>query len=191
MPNCEDINIQKYNFYSWLHFLDVVLCALTVTAALHVLSLDSIDDVHSQTSSITTLIHIATKIVDTFLLPSIDCLEADGVKRLHSNTVLGYAVLLMHNLMTLHEMRHSIKHSHPTWLLHMLEYWTSMFYAGESYNYAHECMELLHNVKHDWPSNAASVLSAVLLVNTTGKPDGFKKGNLNVEYLNKDIKLRV
>lgn len=47
-----------------------------------------------------------------------------------------------------------------------------MFYAGASYNYAHECMELLYNYHHDWPRDTANVLLSGMLVNTTGKEDG-------------------
>ncbi|KAI0085007.1 hypothetical protein BDY19DRAFT_987286 [Irpex rosettiformis] len=87
----------------------------------------------------------------------------DGIKQLES-------ILLLHNLMTLHEMHGAIK-----------IFWALMYYAGGSYNYAHEIMELLHNSVHDWPSNTAEVLFTSMLVNTT-------KGNLDVEHLNNAIK---
>ena len=57
---------------------------------------------------------LCTKIVNTFVLPSLDALEADGIKTAMGNTVSGHAVLLMFDLMTLHGMRHAIKHGHPT-----------------------------------------------------------------------------
>ena len=65
------------------------------------------------------------------------------------------------------------------------------FYGGGGYNYSHECMELLHNLRHDWPNDAAQVLLASMLVNTTGEADGFVEGDMDVEHLNKIIKSRV
>jgi hypothetical protein len=123
-----------------------------------------------------------------FVLPSLDALEADGIKTTMGNTVSGHAVLLMFNLMTLREMRHAIKHRHPTRMLQMLKFWTPMFYAGRGYNYAHECMELLHNYYHDWPHDSADVLLAGMLVNTTGEPDGFLEGDLDGEHINLKVK---
>jgi hypothetical protein len=66
-----------------------------------------------------------------------------------------------------------------------------MYYAGKSYNYAHECMELLHNIHHDWPSDSAKVLTAGMLVNTTGREDGFVEVDMHVEHLNGRIKGRA
>ncbi|KAI0703003.1 hypothetical protein BC835DRAFT_1404175 [Cytidiella melzeri] len=99
---------------------------------------------------------LCTTIAERFILPSLSVLEAE-------------------------EMRHAIKHGHPTRMLRMLKYWTPMFYAGGSYNYSNE----------DWPSNLAHVILAGMLVNTTGRKDGFKEGDLDVEHLNKSIKGRA
>jgi hypothetical protein len=73
----------------------------------------------------------------------------------------------------------------------MLKYWTPMFYAGGSYNYAHECMELLHNYHHDWPWDMANVLLSGMLVNNTGEEGGFLECDLDVEHLNERVKDRV
>ena len=63
-----------------------------------------------------------------------------------------------------------------------------MFYEGGSYNYAHECMELLHNYHHDWPQDTANVLLSGMLVNNMGEEGGFLEGDLDVEHLNERIK---
>jgi hypothetical protein len=70
----------------------------------------------------------------------------------------------------------------------MIKYWAPMFYAGEGYNYANECMELLHNLIHDWPKDTATILRNGMLVNTTGDPRKFKETDIRVEQFNKTIK---
>ncbi|KAJ7689904.1 hypothetical protein B0H17DRAFT_1160054 [Mycena rosella] len=94
------------------------------------------------------------------LLPSMDCLEAEEVKKLAGSTESGNAVLLMHDLMT---------------------YWTPMFYAGGSFNYANELMELLHNLNHDWPPDISPILRG-------GKAAKFKETDIRVEQFNKTLK---
>ena len=66
--------------------------------------------------------------------------------------------------------------------------WTPMFYAGGSYNYSNELMELLHNAEHDWPRESTDVIFNGMLVNTTGEEDGYTEGDLRVEQLNDSIK---
>lgn len=66
-----------------------------------------------------------------------------------------------------------------------------MYYGGGGYNYAHKCMELIHNIKHNWPEGTASVLLAGMLVNTTGHPNSFLEGDFNNENLNKIIKSQI
>lgn len=66
-----------------------------------------------------------------------------------------------------------------------------MFYAGASYNYSNEGMELLHNVLDEWPEDAACIVLAGMVVNTSGRSNGFKEGDLDVEHLNKIIKGRA
>ncbi|KAJ7325836.1 hypothetical protein DFH08DRAFT_968479 [Mycena albidolilacea] len=65
-------------------------------------------------------------------MPSLDRLEADGVKTVPQTP--GHAILLMHDLMTLREMRHAIKHGHPERMERMLKYWAPMlmFWRGKS-----------------------------------------------------------
>jgi hypothetical protein len=107
---------------------------------------------------------------------------------LRAATVSGNAVLLMHDLMTVREIRHAIKHGHPERVQHMLKYWTPMFYAGGSFNYANESMELLHNLIHDWPADISPILRAGMFMNNQGKPAKFKETDIRVEHFNKDIK---
>ncbi|KAJ7794566.1 hypothetical protein B0H14DRAFT_3556705 [Mycena olivaceomarginata] len=110
---------------------------------------------------------LCAKIVSDFLMPSIDRLEADDVKTLEGPTVSGNAVLLMHDLMTVREIRHAIKHGHPERVQRMLKYWTPMFYAG---------------------SNISPILRAGVFKNNQGKPAKFKETDIRVEHFNKDIK---
>jgi hypothetical protein len=70
----------------------------------------------------------------------------------------------------------------------IMKYWTPMFYAGGSYNYSNELMELLHNTLHDWPRKAVQTIFNGMLVNSTGKPDGFTETDIRVERLNDAIK---
>ena len=49
-------------------------------------------------------------------------------------------------------------------------------------------MELLHNVKHDWPCQAAQTIFNGILVNWTGKPGGWTETDIHVEQLNDMIK---
>ena len=131
---------------------------------------------------------LATAIVDSYLLPAPSRLEALGTKTLKGNSQSGNAVLLMHDLMTLREMQHAIKHGHPQQILRMIKFWLPMFYAAGSHNYANECMELLHNFTHDWPMDYAHVAFNGMLVNPSGKPDGWKPTDIRVEHLNDKIK---
>jgi hypothetical protein len=131
---------------------------------------------------------LCPQIVSQFLLPSVDRLEAEGVKILPGSTESGNAVLLMHDLMTMREMRHSIKDGHPERMERVLKYWTPMFYAGGSFNYANESMELLHNLIHDWPSDISPILRGGMFMNTQGKPTTFKETDIRVEQFNKTIK---
>lgn len=192
LPNRAGINTRKYDFYAWLRFLNVILRSLAVSAALAHLNckLEDLEDIsrHWEPSRFQEL---CETIVDNYLLPGIGGLEADGVKSVPGNTVSGHAVLLLHDLMTLHEMRDAIKKGHPQRILRVLKFWAPMYYAGGGYNYSHESMETLHNFIHDWPSDTAEVLLATMLVNTTGRPDNFKEGDLDVEHLNNAIKARA
>ncbi len=194
LPNREGLNLNKVDFYAWLRFLDVVLRALTITACLVVL------DVPDTGSSLKTAVEhftpsefhaLCIDIADQFFLASPNSLEAQSVKRISGDTVNGHAVSLAHSLVTLREMRNAIKYGHPTRMLRMLKYWTPMFYAGGSYNYSNEDMELLHNLLDEWPDDSAGVILAGMLVNTTGRDDVFKEGDLEVEHLNKSIKGRA
>ncbi|KAJ7892482.1 hypothetical protein B0H14DRAFT_2560193 [Mycena olivaceomarginata] len=109
-------------------------------------------------------------------------------KTLEGPTVSGNAVLLMHDLMTVREICHAIKHGHPERVKHMLKYWTPVFYAGGSFNHANESMELLHNLIHDWPADISPILCAGMFMNNQGKPAKFKETDIRVEHFNKDIK---
>ncbi|KIJ06175.1 hypothetical protein PAXINDRAFT_92403, partial [Paxillus involutus ATCC 200175] len=192
LPNRSEINLRKTDFYAWLRFLDVILRALTITATMSILKINDVTAFLSRPKPTEDQFHgLCYKVVDQCLLPSLDRLEAVGVKVIPGETQSGHAVLIMHDLMTLREMRHAIKHGHPSRILCMLKYWTPMFYAGLSYNYANECMELLHNVQHDWPLDSAKILWAGMLVNNTGREDGFVEADLNVEHLNKRIQGRT
>src|SRR6267154_3260970 len=66
-----------------------------------------------------------------------------------------------------------------------------MFYAAGHYNYAHECMELLHNLIHDWPSKYAEVALNGMIINPSGQPAAFKPTDIHVEHLNYRIKERA
>lgn len=190
LPNRSDINIQKFDFYAWLRFLDCTLRSLVVAAAVSILGLDNAEQLASKRVTENGFHTLCETIVDRYMA-SPDSLEFDGVKELKGCTVAGHAAMSMFALMTLREMRHAIKHGHPNRILRTLKFWTPMFYAGQSYNYSNECMELLHNLLHDWPEDTAKVLLAGMLVNTTGKPDGFLETDLDVEHLNLRIKTRA
>ncbi|KAJ6626326.1 hypothetical protein B0H10DRAFT_1941890 [Mycena sp. CBHHK59/15] len=62
-----------------------------------------------------------------------------------------------------------------------------MFYAGGSYNYANESMELLHNLNHDWPSEILPILRGGMLMNNQGKHAKFKETDICVEQFNSTI----
>ncbi|KAJ7888699.1 hypothetical protein B0H14DRAFT_1194117 [Mycena olivaceomarginata] len=186
LPNRSNINLRKIDFYAWLRFFDVILQALVLRAAMVLLNISS----HKQFSQFGKLSpdgfrSLCSRIVTEFILPSIDRLEVGGIKKTPGCTESGNAVLLMHDLMTVREIRHAIKHGHPERMQRMLKYWTPMFYAGGSYNYANESMELLHNLEHDWPEETALVLRAGMLMNNKGTAAKFKETDIRVEQFNK------
>jgi hypothetical protein len=120
-------------------------------------------------------------------MPSLDRLEADGVRTV-PGTPSGHAILLMHDLMTLREMCHAIKHGHPERMERMLKYWAPMYYAGGGYNYAKKLMELLHNLNHDWPVDISPLIRSGMLMNNAGRATSFKETDIQVEQFNKSIK---
>jgi len=61
--------------------------------------------------------NLTTLIVDSYLLPSTSRLEMLEKKTFKDSSQSGHAVLLMHDLMTLREMQHAIKHDHPQRIL--------------------------------------------------------------------------
>ena len=75
-------------------------------------------------------------------------------------------------------MRDAVRQGHPEQMQRMIKYWSPMFYAGGGYNYANECMELLHNLIHDWPADTAVVLHSGMLVNSAGIPRKFKETDI-------------
>lgn len=188
LPNRADINNRKFDYYGWLRFLDVILRSLVIQATLQVSKTETYTTLGTQIPTYQQLVRLATSVVDRCLLPSTDRLEADGIKTLKGNTHCGNAVLLMHDLMTLREMQHAVKHGHPDRIKRMIKYWLPMFYAAGSHNYANECMELLHNITHDWPPEYAKVAFNGMLVNPSGKVDGWKPTDIRVEHLNDKIK---
>ncbi|KAF8964882.1 hypothetical protein BDZ97DRAFT_1806411 [Flammula alnicola] len=189
LPNRSGLNLKKIDYYAWLRFFDVILRGLVIKAAMTILGLTCASDwVTYSAESLDKFSILCSSISDKFLIPSMNRLEADGIKTIAGNTNSGHAVLLMHDLMLLREMRHAIKHGHPTRIHRIVRFWTPMFYAGGSFNYANEFMELLHNMEHDWPSDSAQVAFNGMLVNSTGKPGNFKEADIRCEHLNDDIK---
>ncbi|KAJ7156078.1 hypothetical protein C8R43DRAFT_1096270 [Mycena crocata] len=181
LPNRNNINLRKIDFYAWLRFLDVVLRALVLRAAIVELDLSSPTQLQKCNIPAQHFKTLCSRIVQRFLLPSVDRLEAEDIKTIPGSTESGNAVLLMHDLMTIREMRHAVKHGHPERMERMIKYWTPMFYAGGSFNYANEGMELLHNLNHDWPADTAIILRG-------GKAATFKETDIRVEQFNKTIK---
>ncbi|KAJ7026701.1 hypothetical protein C8F04DRAFT_966073 [Mycena alexandri] len=188
LPNRGNINLRKIDFYAWLRFLDVVLRALVLQAAIIVLGVSTPAQLKQKTLNVSEFKSLCSRIVAKFLLPSIDRLEAEEIKTKSGSTESGNAVLLMHDLMTIREMRHSIKHGHPERMEHMLKFWTPMFYAGGGYNYANEGMELLHNLTHDWPVEISPILRGGMLMTNRGGPANHKETDIRVEQFNKTIK---
>jgi hypothetical protein len=78
-----------------------------------ILELSSPVQLNQQQLSKNAFSALCSRIVSDFLLTSIDRLEAEGVKTVLGSTESGNAVLLMHDIMTMREMRHAIKHGHP------------------------------------------------------------------------------
>ncbi|KAF8238486.1 hypothetical protein L208DRAFT_1375159 [Tricholoma matsutake] len=85
-------------------------------------------------------------------------------------------------------MRDAVRQGHPEQMQRMIKYWSPMFYAGGGYNYANECMELLHSLIHDWLADTAVVLRSGMLVNSAGISRKFKETDIRVEQFNKTIK---
>ncbi|KAJ7726144.1 hypothetical protein DFH07DRAFT_782810 [Mycena maculata] len=188
LPNRSNINLRKIDFYAWLRFLDVILRALVLRVAMVILKVSSPEQLQQHTLSSSAFKSLCSYIVVEFLLPSPDRLEADGIKTLSGSAESGNAVLLMHDLMTVREMHHAIKHGYPERVERMLKYWSPMFYAGGGSNYANESMELLHNLNHDWPKDISPILRGGMLINNQAKPAKFKETDIRVEQFNKTIK---
>ena len=140
LPNRSDINPKKIDFYGWLRFMDAVLHSLVMKAAMTELKIASAKELDSHSLAYNDFVTLCSKIVDTFVLPSIDRLEAEGIKTLEGHTESGHAVLLMHDLMTMREMRHAIKHGHPERVKRCSSTGHLCSTSCGSYNYSNELM---------------------------------------------------
>jgi hypothetical protein len=112
LPNRSGLNTKKIDFYGWLQFMDATLFSLVMKAAMTELQFTSTNDLTTYTQSYDGLMELCAKLTDSCLLPSLDRL---------GHTKSGHAVLLMHDLMTMREMRHAIKHGHPERIKRMLK----------------------------------------------------------------------
>jgi len=72
LPNRSALNTKKIYFYGWLRFMDAILCALTLTAAIASLDLTTTKQLDEHKLRRSEFMSLAEKIVDSFLLPSID-----------------------------------------------------------------------------------------------------------------------
>ncbi|KIO25434.1 hypothetical protein M407DRAFT_75768 [Tulasnella calospora MUT 4182] len=183
----------KIEFYAWLRFLEAIFSGMAISAVGALLpNCTSVEDLSNTLGArIKTredLEKLAMDAVDRYLMPSVDRLEATDVKTVEGDSVVGHAVITFQLLALLQNLTHSIKYGHITRILDSLKFMYPIFYAGGSYNYSAEIGEFLHNVTHDWPKQSVDTLVGALLVNTTGRPDGFKETDLNGEHYNKDIK---
>lgn len=196
LPHRTRVKHRKVDFYAWLRFLEVDLAALVIAAAGASLPSGSecttLDDLerrlNTTVSDWTSLRQLSEKITDVYLTSSLDRLEAVGVKKVASESVVGHATLTMQLLMQLRELTMGIKMGHRGRIVRCLKYLYPIFYAGGSYNYAAEVGDLLHNIEHDWPKESVPVLVGGLVMNTSGRPDGFKDVDLGGEHYNGDIK---
>jgi hypothetical protein len=91
LPNRNNINLRKIDFYAWLRFLDVVLRALVLKAAMSVLHVKLPEEL-GQRMTDEGFMSLCSQITSQFLMPSLDRLEADGVKTVPGNTPSGHAV---------------------------------------------------------------------------------------------------
>ncbi|KAK6984254.1 hypothetical protein R3P38DRAFT_2806622 [Favolaschia claudopus] len=188
LPNSPNLNLKKLDFYAWLRFFDVILRALVMRAAMVILDISSVEQFRKTKMTEASYRVLCSQVASRYIIPSVDRLEAEGTKSLLGSTECGNAILLMHDLMTMREMRDAIKFGHPDRVERMLKYWTPIFYAGGSYNYANELMELLHNLIHDWPPETAQIRRAGMFMNNQGKRRTFKETDIRVEQFNKSIK---
>jgi hypothetical protein len=184
LPNHPDVNPNNINYYAWLRFLKVVFNSLVLRASMKVANTTTAGELSTYIlRDPSRLTAITTSVVDDSIMPSPSKLEALGIKTLKGDTVNGHAVLLMRDLLTLQEMHDAVKRGHPTCALRMIKFWMPMFYAAGCYNYTNECMELLHNMKHDWPKPYADVAFAGMFFNPHGKDEDFKATDIRVEHL--------
>lgn len=192
LPHRAQVVHRKIDFYAWIRFLDVVFAAMVnaagaaVSGCTTLAELSSYIDIHIR--SWTHLEELAANLVDSFLVTSVNRAETERVKTVKGDSVVGHAMITFQLINLLSELTSSVKLGHPTRLLGCLKLTYPIFYAGGSYNYASEIGELLHNVTHDWPPDSAEILVSSLLVNTTGRPDGFKELDIHGEHENDVIK---
>jgi hypothetical protein len=80
LPNRSGINTIKIDFYGWLRFMDAVLHSLVMKAAMTLLKITSVKDLDAQAMDLDDFLALCTKLTHSFLLPSMDRLEAEGTK---------------------------------------------------------------------------------------------------------------
>ncbi|KAF8168390.1 hypothetical protein B0H34DRAFT_645973 [Crassisporium funariophilum] len=190
LPNCENVQPQKVNYYAWQQFLNVIMRGLMLHASTVLLQASGRKDLEEKLAPIDlqSLLAHAAQIVDNYVLQPPSRLEATGVKKVPGNSITGNAVLLFHSVMTATEMQSAIKLGHMGRVVRVLKIWLPMSYAAGSYNYANKTMELLHNIIHDWPKPYTNIARDRMLVNPLGKRTGFKPTDICVKHLNDHIK---
>ncbi|KDQ17141.1 hypothetical protein BOTBODRAFT_156492, partial [Botryobasidium botryosum FD-172 SS1] len=121
---------------------------------------------------------LARDVVDTFTVPA--NAGHDDPRR--------NSTLFMRDALFFWEYILAIKRGDMGSALIVLKYWTIAFQGAGRTKYAAELLHLCHNMRHAWPEDLKQLIINNLLVNMSGKPDGWKELDLLQEHMNYWIK---
>ncbi|EUC54316.1 hypothetical protein RSOL_037700 [Rhizoctonia solani AG-3 Rhs1AP] len=103
--------------------------------------------------------------------------------------VLRNSILFIRDALLFRCFVASIKCGNIAMIELILKVWAVSFRGAGRSQYAGELLRLRHNLVHAWPKPLRELILSNMLVNTTGKKDGWKETDLLQEHINYWIKV--
>ncbi|KAG8793252.1 hypothetical protein FRC12_003389 [Ceratobasidium sp. 428] len=105
-----------------------------------------------------------------------------------SDDVLRNSILVIRDALLFRSFVTSVKCSNMAMIELILKIWAISFRGSGRTQYAGELLRLRHNLLHAWPKPLRELVLSNMLVNMTGKKNGWKKIDLLQEHMNYWIK---
>ncbi|KAF8595258.1 hypothetical protein BDV93DRAFT_564577 [Ceratobasidium sp. AG-I] len=106
-----------------------------------------------------------------------------------TDDVLRNSILFIRDALLFRCFVTSIKSGNMAMVELILKFWTISFRGSGRSQYAAELLRLRHNLVHAWPKSLCDLILSNMLVNMTGKENGWKETDLLQEHMNYWIKV--